>query len=270
MSNTIKLHDYLSDTGVFDKTIYFTSPIQFPPGEIKIRVSRVQISDRIPNIFDGRPFGQSFNNTLLRVGNNVDGWVTIQLETGLYMYAAMIEAAINAAINSLGWWADDKIPGFELMVNTVIDRFVIKIDSTKLSPLHGTQFWFDLAEATTNSKLYYTLGFKFNFTTLVDGTFTSPILPMMETQGTVCVVCCSLMPPRLVNTIFVPYVADVDFAGKTSSSDNVWPQGNVGNDMIIYTGQRSITQAQFYVLTDEGRPMVFMNGRLNIELLFYW
>lgn len=271
MSNTIKLFAKLDDIGIFNEVVTFRSPIQLPKDTtVKMRVSRVQISDRIPNVFDARPHGVNFNNRTLRVGTNLLPYTTIILESGLYLTSAMLMAAINAALNSMGWWNIPNDPGFTISVNTVIDRFIIKINSTKLAPAVGTQFYMDLSEATTDSQLYRTLGFLPTTSFVADGTYTSPNVPQMETQGTSCVVCCSLMPPRLVNESYQPYVADVDFAGKLTASDNIWPPGNVGNDMIIYSGSRTISQATFYVLTDAGTQMVFMHGRLKIELLFYW
>lgn len=272
MSNTIKITDELLGIGIFNKTISFSSPLQLPKNkEVNMRISRVQISDRIPNVFDANPYGIEFDNRRVRIGTDVHPWVTIQLDPGLYISSDMIQAAINATINSLGWWADSNDPGFLLQTNAVIDRFNIIIDSTKLLPLHGTQFYFDLQESTTNSsKMWYTLGFTSTSVFMADGVYTSSMVPNMDTQGTSCVVCCTIMPPRLVNTDYQPYVADVDFSGKLDASDIVWPQGNIGNDMIVYSGPKTINQATMYVLTDKGLPMVFLNGRLQIEILFYW
>lgn len=272
MSNTIKLFDSLPGIGIFNKTVVFRSPMQLPDEKVvKLRVSRVQVSDRIPNVFDARPYGIQFDNTRVRVATGVDPYQDIQLEPGLYLTGATLGAAINAAIASLGWWMNPADPGLIITENPVIDRFVITIIDTKLALGHGGPFHLDLRAATNNgSNLWHTLGFLSTTELIGSGTYNSPNVPVMETQGTTCVVCCSVMPVRLVNENYQPYVADVDFAGKFSTSDNIWPTGNVGNDMIIYSGPRTISQATFYVLTDEGIPMVFMNGRLKIEILFYW
>jgi hypothetical protein len=271
MANTVKLYDFLTGVGAFNKIVSFKSPILLPSGvTTRMRVSHVKISDRIPNVFNARPFGVEFQNTKLRIGNDVDGWVTVELQTGLYLDAETIGAAINSVAQGLGWWATPNIPGFTLTTNTVIDRIVIKVNSTKLDPAHGTHLWIDLNHINTDeSKMWYTLGFPDTTTILTDGTFVGTSIPMLDTQGTSCIVCCSLMPPRLVNDYYLPYVADVDFAGKLTPSDNVWPPGNVGNDGIVYNGPRTITQATFYVLTEENKPMIFMGGRLSIELMFY-
>jgi hypothetical protein len=275
MSNTLKLTDFLTGVGIFKKTVVFRSPITLPPGvpggpQVKIRVSHVKITDRIPNVFDSRPYGGTFNNTQLRIGNNINGWVVVTLQPGLYLTAEVIGSAVNAAAASLGWWTVPGDPGFTFSTNSVIDKIVIRIDSTKLSILHGTQLWLDLSEATTGTKIWHTLGFASTTSITVDGTYSSSVTPMLDTQGTSCIVCCTVMPTRLVNEKYLQYVADVDFAGKLTPSDNVWPPGNVSNDNIIYSGPRTISQATFYVVTEEGTPMVFMNGRLSIELLFYW
>jgi hypothetical protein len=272
MTNTIKLYQHLTSAGVFDRVVNFHSPVQLPKDvTVKLRVSRVQVSDRIPNVYDGRAFGQAFDNTTVSVSTNVHAVpVTIKLEMGLYMYAATIEAALNAAINTLGWWQNPADPGLLIALNPVIDKFVLTIDSTKLAPAHGNQFKLSLQQSLNNSMMWRTLGFTPTTSFTVDGDYTSNVEPEMDTQGTACVVCCSIMPTRLVNEIYQPFVASIDFAGKTTTSDSVWPSGNVGNDEIVYSGSRTITQANFYVLTDEGAPMIFMNGRLSIELLFYW
>jgi len=237
---------------------------------VKIRVSSVEISDRIPNVFNARALGVPLNNTTLRVGTDTQPYLNVTLEAGLYLTAAMINAAINAAINSLHWWLVPSDPGLTITENTIIDRFVVKIDSSKLAPAYGTQFKLDMRESTTGSTFYKLIGFSSTSELTLDGPYTSSVLPVMDTQGTTCIICCSIMPARLVNSNFQQYVATVSFAGKTTASDNLWPPGNVGNDEIVYPGSRTITQANTYVVTEDGLPMVFMNGRLIVELLFYW
>jgi hypothetical protein len=270
MSNTIKLTDFLPGEGVFNKTVNFKSPLRLPASEVRIKIAQVKITDRIPNVFDSRVFGVNFFNTTMRIGTDLHGWSIVRFPTGLYLDAEMIGAALNNVINSLGWWTNIASPGITFSTNSIIDRIVITIDSTKLNPLHGTQIWLEFTEALLGgSKLWYTLGYTDTTRFTVDGVYTSPSVPMLDTQGTSCIVCCSIMPPRIVNDIFVPYVADVSFAGKLTPSENVWPPGNVANDDIVYQGPRTILQATFYVLTEEGRPMFFMGGRLTIEFLFY-
>lgn len=271
MANTIKLYQYLPSIGVFDKTVAFPTPMQLPiSNQIKIKVNRIQISDRIPNVFNAYPYGFPFNNTRLRVGTDVDPYFFIKLDPGLYFNAAVIEAAINKTLNSLGWWTDPTNPGLTILENNIIDRLVITIDSTKLAAGHGTQFYLDLRKSTTGCDMAYTLGFADTTEFTVDGEFTSTQEPQMDTQGTSCIVCCSIMPSRMINETVLPYLAEVDFAGKTTSADNIWPSGNVGSEKMVYSGPRTITQARFYVLTSTGKPMVFLSGQLSIELLFYW
>ena len=271
MANTIKLYQYLPTLGVFDKTVAFRTPMQLPvSNQIKIKVNRVQISDRIPNIFNGYPFSLPFDNTRLRIGTDVHPYSVVQLENGLYFNAIVLQAAINKVIEGLGWWTDPTDPGLTIHENTIINKLVITIDSTKLVAAHGTQFMLDLRKSTTGSDLAYTLGFPDTTEFTADGQYNSTLVPQMDTQGTACIVCCSIMPQRMINESVLPYVAEVDFAGKTTTSDNVWPSGNVGSDMMVYAGPRTITQAHFYVLTTENKPMIFLYGQLSIELLFYW
>jgi hypothetical protein len=270
MSNTIKLTDFLSGEGIFNKTVNFKSPLRLPGGEVRIKIAQVKISDRIPNVFDSRVVGVNFFNTVFRVGTDLHGWINVVLPTGLYLDAEMIGAAMNNAINTLGWWANVADPGITLVTNSIIDRIVLTVNSTKLNPIHGTQLWVDFTELNLGgSRMWYTLGFTDTSRFTVDGVYTSPNVPMLDTQGTSCIVCCSIMPPRTVNDIFVPYVADVSFAGKLTPSENIWPSGNVANDDIVYQGPRTIMQATFYVLTEDGKPMLFMGGRLTIEFIFY-
>lgn len=269
MSNCITVHNEITTPGLLDKMVRLEQPLSLNTGrELHIQCTSVEISDLIPNIFNGYPYGVNFDNTRLRIGNDVDGWVTVQLDMGRYS-AEHISAAVNALANSLGWWTLSTDPGFALTGNPIIQKHVISIDSTKLAAGHGTQFMVDLSTATTGgSMLYYSLGY--TSTTLIntDGLFPSPNLPVMETQGTACIIETELIEARRYGTEIRRVLAEVPFAGKTSFSNSVWPQGAQISPEMIYTGPRQINMFFVGVRTRDNKPMIFMGGIMSLTLRF--
>jgi hypothetical protein len=249
--------------------MHLEQPMVLPrTGQIKLQCASVEISDLIPNFYNGNPYGLSFDNTRCRVGNDVDGYVTIQLEMGRYS-AQQITAAVNATINSLGWWTSSTDPGFTITGNDVIQKHVISIDSTKLAPAHGTQFYFDLSTATTNnSMMYYSLGYTSTTSLIVDGVYESPNLPQMETQGTACVIECDLAEMRRYSEGFKKVLAEVPFAGKTTFSNSVWPQGAQISPDMIYGGPRTFNLVTIKIKTRSSAPMLFMGGIMSISIRF--
>lgn len=272
MTNSIVLRDELNSIGVFNKDVLLKSPLKLPKDTIiKIQCSAIHMTNRIPNVFDGTPYGVNFNNTRVRVGTDLIPYQTIQLEPGLYLTGYILMQAINDAINTtLGWWLDPKAPGLTLLVNDVIDKFIIKIDSTKLNPVVGTQFYFDLQETTTNSQMYLTLGFLPTTVFTIDGTFSSVALPRMNTQGTTAFVISNLAPPRLVNDKYQSLVAAVSFTPTTAGAIIDWPKPGEISTTLVYVAPRAINQVSFSVLTSDGYPMVFLDGTIIIELAFYY
>lgn len=270
MTNTLKVRAELTDLGIFNKTFSFPRPFSFPkPGQVKLRISKVQVSNRIPNVYDARPLGINFNNTTLRVGTNTTPYQVIKLEPGMYLGPWDFEMAINAALNKLFWWNDPKIPGLEILRNPIVDKYTIKIDSTKLNPFYGTQFYLDLQESTTGSTLWKTLGFTSTSIFTTDNSYDAPFYPVTATQGTSCLVCSSVVPSRLYNQDCRPYAADVDISYTYDVGDYIWPTGNVGNDRLIYEGSRTLNEVTLYAVTSSGAPMVFLRGELTLEVLLY-
>jgi hypothetical protein len=150
----------------------------------------------------------------------------------------------------------------------VIDRFVINIDSTKLNPLFGVQFMIDFTKVTTNSDFYQLIGFSSTTNLIADGLYTSSVLPMMETQGTACIVELDLMPIRKFGRDERRVLAEVSFADKVSPSDSIWPQGGVVSPELIYPGNRNIRGYSVAVKTRKGSPMLFMGGILTFTVVF--
>lgn len=271
MANTLKMTDRLDTLGIFNKTISFPTPLTLPKeGKMCLKVTKVQLSNRVPNVYDTTGVTTSyFNNTRVRIGTDLLGFITIKLEPGIYLQPTDFQNALNATINTLGWWLDPKIPGLIILWNFVVDKFVIKIDSSKLNPASGTQFYLDLRESTTSSQLYRTLGFLSTSYLDHDATYDAPNYPKLDTQGSSCLVCCSLMPSRIINNTFLPYAADIDLIPTYIPANYEWPSGNVGNDQMVYAGPRTIIQANIYCMTNAGLPMIFLYGDLRIDLLFY-
>lgn len=268
MSNCITIYNSISAPGTLDMTMNLEQPLVLPRGgEVRVQCANVEISDLIPNIFDGTPYGQSWNNTKLRVRTDVEAWTTIQLDMGRYD-SPQLEAALNAAINSLGWWLDPAMPGLKVMGNTVIQRIVFVIDDTKLDPVHGTTLSIDFRKATTGSDLYYSLGFPINSMLVGTGVYSSPNLPMMETQGTACVIECNVSELRRYHDGFRRILAEVPFSDKSTFGNSVWPQGAQISPDMIYSGPRTINKINVAVKTREGSPMIFMGGIINVTIRF--
>lgn len=275
MTNILEFSNQISGTGLLDKTVKLSCPLELPKitssTGVKVQPTSIQISDRIPNIFDGTPFGIPFNNTLLRVGTDTQPYVTVWLWDGLYFDSNAISDAINAAINAnLFWWTNPADPGLAIITNSVADRFVISIDSTKLNPLYGTQFRLDLRYAITGSTLATTLGFPTTTLLVADGDYPSPSVPVMDTQGTACVIIASFSPQRRHNDTSTRVLATVPFAGKTTPSDNVWPASGQLSPMMSYRDTATITEYTINVKTTAGQPMLFLGGQLLVTVAFYW
>jgi hypothetical protein len=272
MANSFTFYTERMTLGLLDSSQQLTPPLELPKEAahrpLLIQCTQVQISDRIPNVFNGYPFGYPLDNTTLRVGTDVHAYVTIALTPGLYLDADMLEAAINAAINSMGWWTNPADPGFTLTANSVIDRFIINIDSTKLAVAHGTQFKIDFTKAVNNSDFYYLIGFTPTTELIADGLYTSPNLPIMESQGTACIIELDLMPVRKFGNADRRVLAEVSFAGKTSPSDSIWPQGGQISPELVYNGNRTIKSYSVRVRTRNDQPMIFMGGILTFTVVF--
>lgn len=272
MANVFSPYEVLSGPGVFNVTRGLTSPIILPTKslrkELYIRATQIEISDRIPNVFNGNAYGVSFDNTKLRVGTNTEAYVTVELPMGLYLEASMLNAAINSAINNLGWWTNPADPGFTIVGNSVTNKFIITIDSSKLNPLFGAQFKIDFQYTSTLSSFYQLIGFNSTSELIADGTYESPVTPIMETQGTACIVELDLVQSRKFGLAERRVLAQVSFAGKESTSNSIWPQGGQLSPSLIYTGPRQITQYTIQVRTRAGALMVFMEGILSADIVF--
>jgi hypothetical protein len=88
----------------------------------------------------------------------------------------------------------------------------------------------------------------------------------MDAQGVICDVGSSLLPSRRRNNEMVRTLAVVPFAGKTTISDIIWPNGGQLSPEVIYQGIRTIQTISFYFRTGDGRPMLFLYGGVHIVI----
>jgi hypothetical protein len=269
MANIIEIYNEITSFGLLDTSITMSSPLALPQnGVIKMQVCSLTLSDRIPNVFNANPYYQ-FNNTLLRVRSNLQGWQTLQLPVGLYPDPNSIGIGIANAIGQLGWWLNNANPGFSISVNTITDRVTVYIDSGKLGPIAGDELSVDLRKVSTGTDLATTLGFSQPNALFFDtGLWFSDSMVKLDTQGTTCDVQSSLVTSRRRNNKFIKTLANVVFAGKTTVSDNVWPLGGQITPILMYDGNRTITGVNLEMRTMEGRPMFFMSGAVHIVVSF--
>lgn len=283
MSNVLRLRSVLpisgltNGVGLLDSTVNYTRPMQFNPPEghkINLQVCSVTISDRIPNVFNASPHYQ-FDNRLLRVHtDNPGSTMDITLTRGLYSTAEQIGDAINQAIIDAHptWFDDVNDPAISIDTNFVTDTIVITLDSTKLGPGHNT-ITLDISKATTNTDIADTLGFSQATAVMTSvagrkSIFASNQTPKMDTQGTQCDVHCSIVSKSRFNDRDTDVLASIPFAGKNSSSDNIWPAGGQLSPVMVYDGSHMINDVKFYVQTVDERPMLFMSGQLYIVIAF--
>jgi hypothetical protein len=270
MANILEYRKTISDLGPMDGRVHLNSPIAISSKAVVMQATAVQLSDRVPNVFDGSPFGIPFNNTKVRVGTDTEAYVTIQLAPGLYFGLDYIEAAINAAINdSLGWWTDPLDPGLKIEYNYIISRAVITIDSTKLAPAFGTQFRFDLRKSLSKSDMYSTLGFSATDVFTVDGAYTSVAPPNLHPQGTSCVIHLSICPQRKRNDEIVAVIATVPLTDALIPKDNIWPAQGQLSPKMVYRGTKNITDYVVEVKTVDNFMMLFLEGNMNMTVAFY-
>lgn len=269
MSNAIETINEVTSLAPLDYAYSLTTPLQLPVSNkpIKIVVNELTLSDRIPNVFNANPY-YTFNNTLCEVRYFGVGPELVILPAGLYPDAEAIIDGINNAVNELGWWADPLDPGLTVETNTITDRITIYIDSNKLANGH-VGFQLDLRKDTVGTDLATTLGFSEGAAFLgTDGPHYSNQVARLDTQGTIADVQCSLVANRRRNNGFVRTVANVIFAGKTTTSDNIWPNGGQTSPLMIYDGPKQIINISYEIKTLRGRPMLFMSGVFRIVLSF--
>lgn len=276
MSNLLDFHNaiHLNDgVAPLDFSFNLTDQMIFPLNAVfGMRVNFISLSDRIPNIYDAGGF-YNWNNRRLQVSTDTVAPVTIQLQRGLYGTVETIAAAINDAINtSLGWWLVPTDPGLSMTANTVTDVVRVDIDSTKLNPAFGTSFRIDFRFASTTGYLAKTLGFSDATAYLVGAplatsTFFSNQEVRLDTQGTKAHIMCNLVDSRRENGLFTRKLATIDFAGKNTISDNLWPPAGVVSPIFPFSG-RPITGVQISVRTYDDYPMLFMNGGISGSITF--
>ena len=236
-----------------EQTIRLPSPIQLPNTrkDAYLTVLNMSITTEIPNIFSWT----TFNNRRVRVatkdvlGNIVDAWRTIVMESGRYS-VSNISSAINTEIASWGWYTNATQPVLQIGSNNTTSRTWVELDDTKLAVGHGTHLIVDMSLLTAQSDLSYTLGFA-----EVDNPFgnTGPVLysitendqaPKVDTQGThVRILCDDLAPPRFVNSSIYRSLATIpitEIPVGTITPTISWPRTGV-TPTLHYSGPRIIS-----------------------------
>jgi len=276
MSNIIEFRNTLDipslAVGSLDGKTIIAPPTQLPTsGIIKMQVCGITLSDRIPNIFDANPY-YAFNNTLLSISTASGFTSNIQLPRGLYPTVDVIAQAINSAVEFL--WISTANPGIIIDGNIITDVATITLDPTKMKPIYGATFTLDLRKTTTGTDLATTLGFAQANALLISGVaatkFYSTLEVLMDTQGSLCDIQCSLISVRKRNATQVRTLALISFAGKNSPSDNVWPNAGQVSPIMIYEGSRTINYLNFEVKTMTGLPMLFMGGSIHVVVAFLY
>jgi hypothetical protein len=281
MSNIIEFRYELNPdvtahgVGTLDGATTIEPQLQLPmSGFVKMQVNAITISDRIPNFFNAAPFYE-FDNTIFRVEVPTHGMFDVVIPRGLYNTVDQVAAAINDAINTnLGWWTNPLDPGLTFIANTISDKVIIAIDSTKLM-WAGAIFILDMRKTTTGTSAALTLGFTEASALLtgVAGTtveFVSNQYVRMDTQGTTCDIQSNLISQRKRNSTQVRTLALVPFAGKNTTSDNIWPSAGQISPILVYEGGRSIKYWNIEVKTLNGLPMLFMGGAIHVVVSFIY
>jgi hypothetical protein len=284
MTNKIKFSRVLTDsdvatTGVspLNGEVTFATPFRIAmQTNPKMQVCSIQVSDLIPNIFDANPY-YAFNNTLLRVWTNDTSGnpITVKLPRGLYSTVEQIALAINTAINSSinpSWYTDPEQPALSIVGDPITQQVIIAIDTTLLRLPHTTMT-VDLRKTSTGTDLAQTLGFSTNASLMYApaGTttyFVSDKIVQMATQGTAIDVQCDLVAPSRVDNRMERTLATIVFAGKNTSSDNVWPSAGQLSSLLLYDGPKEISRVSFKLLTRSGKPMLFSSGGVYIDIEF--
>lgn len=281
MTNILEYRHIITDaeltingTALLDGRMTMATPFQLPAGgQPKVQICAISISDRIPNVFNAYPY-YNFNNTIVRVSTDQPGeQVDIQLPTGLYLSVDEISTAINAALEANTIWIHT--PGYQSIKfssNIVTDKVIVTIDSTHLNAPRTT-LTMDIRKTSTDTDLATTLGFSQSTANMLGvplaaKDYVSNQIVQMDTQGTTADIQCSIMPWRRRNGVSVPTMALVTYAGKTTTSDNIWPSAGQISPVTSYGGGKQITHIEFYVKTLNGDPMLFMNGGIHVVLAF--
>lgn len=256
-----------------DFSVSLSDALQLPGSGRKVfQVVQLELSDRIANIYDGKPY-YNWDNRKFAVSTNLVPPVAFILRRGLYGMVEDIAAAINDDINtSLGWWLDPTKPGLAMTACTQTDTVIVTIDPTKLNPIYGTTFNLDFRRSTTGTDIAETLGFS-QATALLTASGLLPIKyfsneeVQLDTQGTKALICSTLVDGRRTNNTKSRILAVVDFAGKNTISDNVWPNGGVISPVMLF-GSETIRDYRIWVTTYNGYPMLFMNGGISGSIIF--
>lgn len=251
--------------------VSLASPLNVPGnGRSLMQVCAVTLSDRIPNVFNAAPY-YKFDNTIVRLQTDSSGIHNVVLPRGLYATVEQVALGINAAVPA-GWYLDPADPALTIVTNSITDKIVATIDSTKLAAPH-TWMLCDVRKVTTDTDIGYTLGFSetagiWQGIAGTSVTFTSDRLAHMDAQGTTCDLQSSLVKSRKRNNDSVETLALISFAGKNTLSDNIWPSGAQVSPDMVYGGSSTIDVVTYDVRTTAGLPMLFMGGRMSFTVSF--
>jgi hypothetical protein len=287
MANVLELtnklqwpNGYDGTTGIqkLDFTRVLSSPILLPNTTLpKMQVCCVQVSDRIPNIYDATGY-YSWNNTPLIVGLlPVGTYLTIHLPRGMYYNVEQIAAAINSAINNnpLGstWYADSNQPALTITTNTISDKVYIGIDQRKMAN-PAWRLSLDISKAGAGTDLATTLGFGQTTTVFcpgagLSGLYESDLEVKMDTQGVAMDIKFNEGAERNRDGRISRTVAVIPFAGHTDVADITWPSQGQVSPIIIFSGNRTVKTATIEIKTMDGRPMLFMDGGIFLQVAFF-
>ena len=268
-----------------DGTVNLSSPITVQGnGRFLVQLVKFVCSIRIPNIFNYSDGTGTFNNGLVRVTKDGGAsWTDIQLPDGLYSSIAMINAAINTALNT--WWADAALPGFKIAYNLATNLVYIIIDSTKL--LAPGQLGIDFNGAhLSGSEFNHVLGYTAtgNMTFITDGVFGADTNAQLNWFGdSILVWLHAFGPLTWFNGQSMDLLAKVPLSSSfgTNSTEYVFPVGLISPEIettgaipflskytLEFSGSRDVTTGQAHIPSShisngKYQRLLLMDGELE-------
>jgi len=244
-----------NDPGIRDGTVLIKNPIRITAKRSGIQLMKVAVSRQIPNIYN---YG-GFNNTQFRISKD-DGvnYSTFNIPEGIYS-VLYLKQFIVGATNSLNYWIDPNVPGFNLSYNNATQLIYVEIDSTKLQI--PSQFRIDFSV----SDLWDTLGFSLNPIIIIDGISIADKNPKIDAQG---------------SYISVELNSVCDYLRVSPDGTNsrilcVIPiESNTTNEIlylqqfqqiILCTLSQTISQFSIRFLNGYGRPLYLLTGNVLVE-----
>lgn len=227
------------------------------------QIQSIILSPEIPNIFS---YG-NFDNTKVKISN--DGgttWSTVLIPNGIYTIN-MIQDSITDAILQAGWIVDNLHIPIVIDYNPATRLVYIQLDSSQLSV--GTQIAVDFGA----SEIYKMFGLLNPLTSIfiVDGTFSAPKPPLIDTQGTFVNVSCNLINgARYINGVYSNVIAKVPLVASSSQIEIVFPSattGSINTPFITANIPNIISSFNVKFETPEGKPVVWLYGNAIVQFI---